>query len=70
MSLILIYRGQTSLSSIGDIRNAYKILVLKPEEKKLFRRSRCRWEGNSKVDLKEVGCEDMDRVHLAQDRDQ
>jgi hypothetical protein len=28
-----------------------------------------RWEDNIKTDLQEVGCEGMDWLHLAQDRD-
>jgi hypothetical protein len=35
-------------------RNAYKILVRKPEEKRPLGRSRCRWE-NIKMDLSEIG---------------
>jgi hypothetical protein len=31
-------------------------------------RTKERWEGNIKVDLKEIGCEDVDWIHLAQDR--
>jgi len=30
----------------------------------------CRWEDNIKMDLKEIGCEDMDRIHMAQERAQ
>jgi hypothetical protein len=30
---------------------------------------RCRWEDNIKMDLQEVGCEGMDWIELAQDRD-
>jgi len=32
-------------------------------------RPRCRWEDNIKMDLQEVGCEDMDWIELAEDRD-
>jgi len=30
---------------------------------------RCRWKDNIKMDLQEVGCEGMDWIKLAQDRD-
>ena len=36
-------------------RNAYRVLVGKPEGKRPLRRSRCRWEDNIKMDLSEVG---------------
>jgi hypothetical protein len=40
-----------------EMRNAYKILVGKPEGKRPLRRPRRRWKDNIKMDLKEVGCE-------------
>jgi hypothetical protein len=42
----------------------------KPEGKRQLRRSRCRWEDNIKMDLKERDCGGMDWIHLAQDRAQ
>jgi hypothetical protein len=39
-------------SMCGEVRNMYKILVGKPEGKRLFGRPRHRWEDNTKVDLK------------------
>jgi hypothetical protein len=36
-----------------------KILVRKPEEKRLHGRPRCRLEGNMKMDLKETGCNNV-----------
>jgi hypothetical protein len=30
----------------------------------------CRWEDNSRMDLREIRCEVMDWIHLVQDRDQ
>jgi len=30
---------------------------------------RCRWEDNIRMDPREVGWEDMDRMHLAEDRE-
>jgi hypothetical protein len=35
-------------------RNAYRILVGKPEEKNPLGRPRCRWMDNIKMDLREV----------------
>jgi hypothetical protein len=40
------------VSLTGETRNAYKILVGKPEEKRPFGRPRCRWEDNNKMDLR------------------
>ena len=49
-------------------RNAYKILVGKPEWKRLLGRLSCRWENNIKMDLREVGFNAGDWRDLAQDR--
>ena len=49
-------------------RNAYRLLVGKPEGKKPLGRPRCRWEDNIKMDLREVGCDAGDWMDLAQDR--
>jgi hypothetical protein len=40
---------------MGDIRNAYKILVEWPGGKRQLGRPKCRWEGNIKMGLKETG---------------
>jgi len=32
-------------------------------------RPRRRWEDNIKMDLRETGWEDVDQIHMAQDRD-
>jgi hypothetical protein len=36
----------------GEKRSAYKILVTKSERRKLLGRPRCRWEDNTRNDLK------------------
>jgi hypothetical protein len=54
----------------GETRNAYRILVAKPEGKKPLGRPRRRWVDNIKRDLREVGGDGMDWIELAQDRDQ
>jgi len=41
----------------------------KPEGKRPLGRPRRRWEDNTKVDLQEVRCGDIDWIDLAQDRD-
>jgi hypothetical protein len=46
-------------------RNAYRILVGKPEGKRPRR-----WVDNIKMDLREIGCDDMNLIDLAQDEDQ
>jgi hypothetical protein len=51
-------------------RNAYRILVGKPEGKRLLGRPRRRWVDNIKMDLRVKGCDGMDRIYLARDRDQ
>jgi hypothetical protein len=52
------------------IRNAYNILVGKPEGKRPLEKPGPRWEDNITVDLREIGCEGVDWSRLAQDRDQ
>ena len=60
--------GEAS-STIGDSRGVYRVLVGKPEGKKLLGRPRRRWEDNIKMDLQEVvGCEGMDWIDTAEDR--
>jgi hypothetical protein len=51
-------------------RNAYNILVGQSEGRLTPRRPRRRRKNNIKIDLREVGWEDVDWIHLAQDRDQ
>jgi hypothetical protein len=53
---------------VGDIRNAYKILVRKPQRKSP--RHRYTWEDNINMDLREIGWEFVNWIHLAQARDQ
>jgi hypothetical protein len=55
---------------MGETINSYKIVVQKPEGKRLFIRSKDKWEDNIRVDLREIRWEVVDRMHLAQDRDQ
>jgi hypothetical protein len=54
----------------GEKRNAYRVLVRKPEGKRPLGRPGRRWEDNIKMHLRELGWGGMDWIHLAQDRDQ
>ena len=54
---------------MGPRRGLYRVLVGKSERKRPLGRPRCRWEDNIYMDLQEVGCEAMDWIDLAQDRD-
>jgi hypothetical protein len=47
----------------------YRVLLGKPEGKRLFGTPRRRWEDNIKIDLQEVGSGGMDWIDMAQGRD-
>jgi hypothetical protein len=53
---------------MGEKRNAYRLLVGKPERKRPLGRSRHRWVDNIKMDLGEVGWGDVNWIGLAKDR--
>ncbi|KAJ4435452.1 hypothetical protein ANN_18067 [Periplaneta americana] len=68
-SLTVIPQMGSACSTYGESRNAYRVLVGRPEEKDL-------WGGRDvdgriilKMDLREVGYDDRDWINLAQDRD-
>jgi hypothetical protein len=52
------------------MRNAYRILVGKPEGKKSLGRPRRTWVENIKMDLREIRWDGVVWIDLAQDRDQ
>jgi hypothetical protein len=45
-------------------------LVGKSERRRPFGKPRRRWEDNIRMDIRKIGCEGVDWIHLAQDRDQ
>jgi hypothetical protein len=51
------------------MRNAYIIVVRKPEGKRPLGRRRRRLEDNIRMDLREIGWLRVDWMHLTQDRD-
>ena len=50
-------------------RNAYGVLMGIQEGKRWLSRPRHRYDGNIKMDIKEIGWKDMDWIDLAQDRE-
>jgi hypothetical protein len=48
------------VARVGEMRNAYIVLVVKPEGKRPFGKSRRRWEDNIRMDLREIGWECVD----------
>jgi len=43
------------IACMGEMRSAYKILLGKPERMRPLRITRCGWEDNLEMDLREVG---------------
>jgi hypothetical protein len=54
----------------GEKRNAYRLLVGKPEGKRPIGRPRLRLVNNNKMDLGATGWGSIDWIDQAQDRDQ
>jgi hypothetical protein len=57
------------VARIGEKRNAYRLLVRKPEGRSPLGRPRCRWVDNIKIDLLEIVWDGVDWIGLVQDRD-
>jgi hypothetical protein len=55
-------------STHAEKRNAWKSLVGGQEEKRPLGKHRRKWEGDIKMDLREIGRSGMDWIDLAQDR--
>jgi hypothetical protein len=52
----------------GGREIAYKDVVRKPEGKKLLQRLRSKLDYNIKMDIKGIGWEDIDYIHVAQNK--
>jgi hypothetical protein len=48
------------------MRNSYKTFVGKPERKRRLGKPRCRWQGNIRMELREIGWEGVDWIRFAQ----
>jgi hypothetical protein len=62
-------RWAGQVARMGEKRNAYRVLVGKPEGKRPLGRPRRRWVDNIKMNLREIGGNGMDWIDVAQDRD-
>jgi hypothetical protein len=61
-------RWVRACSTHGGIMNAYRILVRKPEGKRPLGGAGHIWEDNIKMNLRDIGWDDMDWLDLAHDR--
>ena len=57
------------VARMDEEKEAYSVLIDKPEGKRTLGRPRRRWVDNIRMDLQEVECGYMDWIGLAQDRD-
>jgi hypothetical protein len=57
------------VARMGEGRNVYRVLVGKPEGKRLLERPRRRWEDGIKMAFREIGWRGVEWIHVAQDRD-
>ena len=62
-------RWAEHVTRMGVEREVYGVLVGKPEGKRPLGRPRRRWVDNIRMYPQEVGCEYMDWIGMAQDRD-
>jgi hypothetical protein len=59
-----------NVARMGEKRNAYRILMGKPEGKRPLGRPRHWWNNNIKMDIRDVEWNRMNWINLAEDRDQ
>jgi len=53
------------IACVGESKDVYRVLVGKLEGERPLGRPRRGWEGNTEMDLQEVGCGGMDWIELA-----
>jgi hypothetical protein len=61
-------RWAGQVARMGENRNAYRLMVGKPEGKRPLGRPRRRWVDNIRMDLGEVAWGDVEWIGLAKDR--
>jgi hypothetical protein len=63
-------RWARHVARMGNKRNAYRILMGNPKRKRPLGRQRRRSVDSIKIDLREIEWDDVDRIVMAQDKDQ
>jgi hypothetical protein len=58
-------RWVEQVAGMGEMRNAYKVLIGRPVGKRPLRIPRYRWRDNIRMDLREIGWEGVYWIHLA-----
>jgi hypothetical protein len=66
-SMRMRWAGHVALTK--ETRSAYRVLVGKPEGKRLRGRRRCRWEGNVKIHLRVIEWCGTELIDLVQGMD-
>jgi len=61
--------GQSMMGHMKEKCNTYRVLVGKPEGKRLLSRPRHSWENNMKINIQDKWWKAVDQIHLAQDWD-
>jgi hypothetical protein len=64
----IIHKAEMGGACSTHGKNAYNMLVGKPEGKRSLGRPGHRWEDNTVIDFREIGWETVDWIHLAQER--
>ena len=65
---IMVIKLTGLIARMEECMSALKILTGKPTEKRPLERSRCRWEINIRMDLKEIGINTRNWVDSTRDR--
>jgi hypothetical protein len=56
------------VARMGEGRGVYRVLVGRPKGKRPLGRPKRRWEDNIKMDLRGIGINGANWIHLAQDK--
>jgi hypothetical protein len=56
------------VARMGKVRDVYRVLVGRPEDKRPLGRPRRRWEDNFEMGLRKIGIDGVDWIRLAQGR--